>query len=160
MTDKGYRPTVRDLRALATAVVLHLEELLNGRTTRPLKEDLNRVAQLLEDYAELVPHLPGGYFNVAVTQAIRDHLRAYATTHNAGSLRMALRSANHLAQWGEEPKDLPTSPALVLRVDPGSAPPEEIADILSDISLLYRKMGGSGINFTPQGIHFLAAVES
>lgn len=37
---------------------------------------------------------------------------------------------------------------LRLLIDPGTAPPEFIADILSDISLLYRLSGGSGINFT------------
>jgi ATP-dependent Clp protease ATP-binding subunit ClpA len=36
---------------------------------------------------------------------------------------------------------------LTLIIDHGSAPSEVIADILSDISLLYRKAGGAGINF-------------
>jgi hypothetical protein len=37
---------------------------------------------------------------------------------------------------------------LRLVIDPGTAPPEFIADILSDISLLYRLSGGSGIKFS------------
>ncbi len=36
---------------------------------------------------------------------------------------------------------------LRLAVDAGSAPPEVVADILSDISLLYRLSGGSGVTF-------------
>lgn len=40
-------------------------------------------------------------------------------------------------------------------VDPGTAPPEDIADVLSDLSILYRKMGGSGINFSLKGIHIV-----
>jgi ATP-dependent Clp protease ATP-binding subunit ClpC len=36
---------------------------------------------------------------------------------------------------------------MSLVVDPGSAPPEVIADILAQISLIYRKTGGSGITF-------------
>lgn len=46
-----------------------------------------------------------------------------------------------------QPTDLD---ALKLEVYPGSAPPEEIADLLSNLSILYQKMGGSGINFTPE----------
>lgn len=42
--------------------------------------------------------------------------------------------------------DEPIEP-LVLLVDTGTAPPEFIADILSDLSLLYRASGGSGITF-------------
>jgi ATP-dependent Clp protease ATP-binding subunit ClpA len=38
-----------------------------------------------------------------------------------------------------------------LWVDPGSAPPEVIADILAHISLIYRKTGGSGITFRFEG---------
>lgn len=49
---------------------------------------------------------------------------------------------------------------LAVFIDPGTAPPEEIAEILSALSILYRRMGGSGINFTPQDVHFLAAVQS
>ena len=36
---------------------------------------------------------------------------------------------------------------LLLSVDPGSAEPEEIAEILAEISRIYRKIGGSGISF-------------
>jgi len=36
---------------------------------------------------------------------------------------------------------------FAIEVDRGIAPPEIIADILSDISYIYRCMGGSGINF-------------
>jgi hypothetical protein len=45
--------------------------------------------------------------------------------------------------------------SVELLVDPGSAPPEVIADILSDLSMLYRKTGGSGITFTPDSITVL-----
>jgi hypothetical protein len=42
---------------------------------------------------------------------------------------------------------------LSVVVDPGEAPPEAIAEVLSEISLLYRRMGGSGINFSLAGVH-------
>ena len=46
-----------------------------------------------------------------------------------------------------------TSPVpLRLMVDPGTAPPEVIADILSDMSILYRKSGGTGIEFRLQDV--------
>ena len=36
-------------------------------------------------------------------------------------------------------------------VQPGSASPKEIADLLADVSILYRLMGGSGISFDIEG---------
>lgn len=47
-------------------------------------------------------------------------------------------------------------PALLVLVDPGEAPPEVIADVLSDLSILYRKLGGSGINFALHEVHLVA----
>jgi transcriptional regulator with XRE-family HTH domain len=44
-------------------------------------------------------------------------------------------------------------------LDQGSAPNETIADILSDLSILYRMKGGSGINFEPSGIILTASHE-
>lgn len=49
---------------------------------------------------------------------------------------------------------------LLIEVNAGSATPEEIADILSDISILYRKMGGSGINLSIEGVKERKEVES
>jgi hypothetical protein len=46
--------------------------------------------------------------------------------------------------------------ALLVLVEPGSAPPGDIADILSDLSILYRKLGGTGINFAFQEVHVVA----
>ena len=40
-----------------------------------------------------------------------------------------------------------SNPAIEIYL--GTAPPEEISDLLSNISILYRNMGGSGINFAP-----------
>jgi len=44
------------------------------------------------------------------------------------------------------------NPQLQLIIDQGSAPPELISGILADLSLIYREMGGSGINFAPDGV--------
>ena len=38
-------------------------------------------------------------------------------------------------------------PALNILIDPGTAPNEEIASVLADLSRIYRRMGGSGITF-------------
>lgn len=47
---------------------------------------------------------------------------------------------------------------MSLVVDPGSAPPEVIADILAQISLIYRKTGGSGITFRFEDLTILEGV--
>lgn len=47
------------------------------------------------------------------------------------------------------------APVLSICVDPGSAPAEDVAELLADLSLLYRKMGGAGIIFSPEGTHFM-----
>jgi len=46
-------------------------------------------------------------------------------------------------------------PILNITVNQGSAPDEAVSDILSDLSVLYRMTGGSGINFenTPVILH-------
>jgi uncharacterized protein YneF (UPF0154 family) len=38
-------------------------------------------------------------------------------------------------------------PSLEIYIDPGTAPKEEIASILADLSHLFRKIGGGGIEF-------------
>ncbi len=56
---------------------------------------------------------------------------------------------------GADTPDQPASPwspenteeNLLLSVDPGTASPEEIAELLADLSRIYRKVGGSGITF-------------
>lgn len=44
------------------------------------------------------------------------------------------------------------SSAFSLLVDPGTASPEEVSELLTEISTLYRLLGGSGITFTPTEI--------
>jgi len=48
---------------------------------------------------------------------------------------------------------------ITIAIDPGSASQELVADILSDISILYRLSGGSGINFSLLEIHTMAGSE-
>lgn len=43
-------------------------------------------------------------------------------------------------------------PKITINVKKGDASPEVIADLLSEISILYRKTGGSGINFSLENI--------
>jgi len=45
-----------------------------------------------------------------------------------------------------------------ISIDQGSASDDKIAELLADISILYRMMGGSGINFEPSGVHHIAVV--
>jgi hypothetical protein len=45
-----------------------------------------------------------------------------------------------------------TSDALSLLVEAGSAPPDDIGALLSELSKLYRMVGGSGITFVPTEI--------
>lgn len=63
-------------------------------------------------------------------------------------------------------KDLPSNdavpspgPNLLITVDCGDAAPEEIAELLADLSLLYRRVGGSGIDFSLSELHLLAPEE-
>ncbi len=44
---------------------------------------------------------------------------------------------------------------LNVYIETGRASKEEIAEIIADISILYRKLGGTGINFSFEGIHIL-----
>jgi hypothetical protein len=46
------------------------------------------------------------------------------------------------------------SPELTIYIDPGSAPPEAVGELLSEISRLYRMIGGSGITFTNSGVAY------
>jgi Cdc6-like AAA superfamily ATPase len=46
------------------------------------------------------------------------------------------------------------SPELTIYVDPGSAPAEAVGELLSELSQLYRMIGGSGITFTNSGIAY------
>ncbi len=42
---------------------------------------------------------------------------------------------------------------LTIYVKPGTAPPEEIGELLAEISSLYRMLGGSGITFSLEGLY-------
>jgi len=65
--------------------------------------------------------------------------------------------ASQVERFLNEPWQTRFSP-LRLVIDPGSAPPEVIAGILSDISTLYRLKKGSGITFEVQGVYSLNEV--
>ncbi|MEM7573073.1 MAG: hypothetical protein AAF433_09240 [Bacteroidota bacterium] len=49
---------------------------------------------------------------------------------------------------------------LSIKISSGTAPSEIIADFLSEISLLYSKMEGSGINFSFEGVKLHENVDS
>ena len=42
--------------------------------------------------------------------------------------------------------------AIKIKIDPGTAPKEKIAELLAKMSLLYRRTGGSGIHFIPEDV--------
>jgi len=44
---------------------------------------------------------------------------------------------------------------LQITVSPGTATPEQIGELLAEISILYRMMGGSGLNFSKENIDVL-----
>ena len=44
------------------------------------------------------------------------------------------------------------NPKINVHITPGNAPQDEIAALLADISMLYRKTGGSGISFILENI--------
>jgi len=50
-------------------------------------------------------------------------------------------------------------PELAIYVDPGSASAEAVGELLSEISHLYRMIGGSGITFTNSGVAFPEGVQ-
>lgn len=60
----------------------------------------------------------------------------------------AARSVQEI-ELGELPE--PDAP-LTLIIDPGTAEPEDVAELLAEISKLYRMLDGSGITFTPTEI--------
>lgn len=75
----------------------------------------------------------------------------HGTPHEA--LRKAVRKIQGESS-GLSPESIyqyePSEP-LVLLINPGAATVEEVGDVLSDISQVFRLMGGSGISFTPTG---------
>ena len=76
-----------------------------------------------------------------LSQADADHLiRKYGSENLADIIVV-----------GDEP-DTSSSQGINFLIDPGAASPEFIADILSDISLIYKLQGGSGLRFTPEEI--------
>ena len=46
----------------------------------------------------------------------------------------------------------PVNIQLEVIIDKGTAPESDVADLLSNLSILYRMMGGSGINFENKGV--------
>ena len=46
----------------------------------------------------------------------------------------------------------PSSKGLKLKIDPGTAPPEEIAKYLHLLDKLYKARGGSGLEFKPEDV--------
>lgn len=64
------------------------------------------------------------------------------------------RSAEELVALGEDYvfanppwNSAGSAEELLLSITPGTAPPEEIAELLAELSRIYRKAGGSGITF-------------
>jgi hypothetical protein len=47
---------------------------------------------------------------------------------------------------------------LTVLVNPGTASPEQVAELLTELSLLYRMLGGSGISFEMTDTRALAGV--
>ena len=47
-----------------------------------------------------------------------------------------------------------------IKVSLGSTPASELSDILSDLSIIYRKMGGSGLDFSMNGVKMEEEVSS
>ncbi len=48
-----------------------------------------------------------------------------------------------------------TFDSIEFELNSGAAPLELVADILSDLSILYFKKGGSGLDFSPNGINIV-----
>ena len=52
-----------------------------------------------------------------------------------------------------------SQPSMKLVIDHGSASQKYIADLLSDISVLYKLSGGSGINYSLDNIYYIDKME-
>lgn len=99
--------------------------------------------------------------NVAARELIENLILTedYERVNRRGKLAI-LAAVSHLEKNTEENSDSISSPpiskkhdpSLEVSIDPGSAPPEVIEEILARLSILNRKMGGNGINFTLEDI--------
>ena len=127
--------------------------------------DKNRLAQILENenitVDELVEksnssrnkilayvnHIPGEVFETWAGSGYLQHIIVDAIN--------AIAHTNYTSAevFGDELGQLHP---LKLIIDQGTAPDEVVADILSDISILYRLQGGSGINFELEGVISMA----
>jgi len=74
----------------------------------------------------------------------------------ARSIRLVELSRKLREQGIRESEAMQIKEELHLLIDQGNASDEEVADLLSDISILYRMQGGAGINFEIEGITTLS----
>ncbi|HEX6040049.1 hypothetical protein [Longimicrobium sp.] len=152
-----------DVRVLAHDVESRIDLILMGVQHRSRDDALATMVGSLQHCRDILPTIPGGAFQTPNIDAVLQNIETYRSTGRESALKMAKRTLQSLSKWADERaarSEAVSVDRLVLTVDPGSAPPEEIADILSDLSILYRRMGGSGINFTPQDVHIFAAVDA
>jgi hypothetical protein len=68
--------------------------------------------------------------------------------------RMLLEKATTFNVLELLPAQTGLSPELTIYVDPGSASAEAVGELLSELSHLYRMIGGSGITFTNLGVAY------
>ena len=88
------------------------------------------------------------------TQSIEEQLRfSRERIARLGDLSKSLRSFG-----GLESEETFGKQELLLLINQGAASDEEVADVLSDISILYRMQRGAGINFEIEGTTTLATL--
>lgn len=147
------------LRAIRD-IVADLEGLERGHPTLPYDARVMRLHAIAEGLDDLVT---GGKLHPDVeTRLAQAHLRLHpspAALMDIQESLATLRVAESMLAAAVLERSSPLLTPLSVTVDPGSASPAEVADILSDLSILYRRMRGSGIDFSPQGVEIFAEAE-
>lgn len=152
------------LRRLSNALAEAAEELSSAARGYLSSEDVESVVQRWRHALPDVVMEAGRYLSASTAEAISDameHLRvALVGEHWLSQAHSSLNIAHVRVEEALRKTNVMTPPpSILVEVDVGSASPQEIADILSDLSILYRRMGGNGIDFSPQGVYVVAGDE-
>lgn len=137
-------PTLSERRDDVVPIILAMVKRYSGgaRTGEPGPEFSSEALRLLARH------------EWSDTREIRDAiLQCVEAAKFGGVIRpVDLRNVLPRREWSlARPESGVGLPALLVHVDPGTAPPEDVAEVLAELSILYRRLGGAGITFSPDG---------
>ena len=99
--------------------------------------------------------------NLTTTKKYRYYVDSFLKTASISEWRAYyLKKTNEVTSIASEDtkvkqgkKDFSREDEMIIDIDPGTASDEFIAELLKDLSMVYRTMGGSGLNFSLEGTY-------